>query len=301
MKTAFIFPAFISEYLGNEIQLLESFSGNLPHLLQIASDITEDDYNNISIDDVLYTEDELRSQVITYIFSCCLSDVLIRKGIKPDLMAGYSMGLYAALYTGKAISFDEGIKLIKEAFLISRSVIGKINSAMGSIIGLTFKEIDAIIQENELQVEIANTNSVHSHLVTGPKEEVDTLLTKAQEIGALNISLLKVSTPYHSELLKPTKENFQNYIQNKIDLKSNQFPIVSSINQAVVNTADQISNELVKNLFTRINWMETFNRMFALGIKQFIECGAGKSLYKIGRFIPGEFTIYPMNKVSKLF
>ncbi len=301
MKTAFIFPAFISEYLGNEIQILESFSSNFHHFLQKASAITGDDYTGFSLDNVHYTEDELRSQMISYIFSCSLSDVLIKKGLEPDFMAGYSMGLYAALYTGGAIDFNEGIRLIIQAFLISKSVIKGVNSGMGSIIGLTKSEISELIEKNNIKAEIANTNSIHSHLVTGPKSTVNHLLSKARAIGALNISLLNVSTPYHSKLLNNTQDEFQQFISENTQLQQSKYPIISAINQRVIISEEEIGKELTNNLYKRINWMETFNKAISMGVGQFIECGAGKSLQKIGRFIPGDFTVYPMNKILGLF
>lgn len=300
MKTAFIFPAFISEFLGNEIQLLDSFSGNLQGFLNEASLITGDDFSNLSLDNILFTEDELRSQLITYIFSCSLSDVLQKKDIQPDILAGYSMGLYAALYAGGSIRFEEGVKLINKAFLISRSVIGDVQSAMGSIIGLTDNEIEELIIEHKSTVEIANTNSIHSHIVTGRETDVHNLLNNAREIGALNISILKVSTPYHSRMLKSSEKEFRDYIAQKIITKQSRIPILSSIDQKLIKSSGHICNEIVKNLYTRINWMATFDKLRTLGIDQFIECGAGKSLHKIGRFTTGEFTIYPMNKVRKL-
>jgi len=300
MKTAFIFPAFISEYLGNEIQILESFSSNFYHFLQKASAITGDDYTGFSLDNVHYTEDELRSQMISYIFSCSLSDVLIKKGLEPGFVAGYSMGLYAALYTGGVIDFEEGIKLIKEAFHISKSVIEGIESGMGSIIGLTEFEISELIQTNKIKAEIANTNSIHSHLITGSKDTVNHLLNKARAIGALNISLLNVSTPYHSKLLNKTQDEFQQFISENTQLQQSKYPIISAINQRVLISEEEIGKELTNNLYKRINWMETFNKAISMGVGQFIECGAGKSLQKISRFIQGDFNIYPMNKIDKV-
>jgi len=300
MKTAFIFPAFISEYLGNEIQILESFSSNFHHFLQKASAITGDDYIGLSLDNVHYTEDELRSQMISYIFSCSLSDILIKKGLEPDFMAGYSMGLYAALYTGGAIDFNEGIRLIKQAFLISKSVIRGVNSGMGSIIGLTASEISELIQNNKIKAEIANTNSIHSHLITGSKDTVNHLLSSARDIGALNVSMLNVSTPYHSKLLDNTQYEFQQFISEFTTLQQSKYPIISAINQRMLTSKEEIGKELTSNLFKRINWMETFNKAISMGVGQFIECGAGKSLQKISRFIQGDFNIYPMNKIDKV-
>ena len=301
MKTAFIFPAFISEYSGNEIQILDSFSSNFQQNLTTASKITGINFEKFSLEDKAYTEDELRSQLISYIFSCSLSDVLINRGLKPEILAGYSMGLYAALYTGGVIDFKEGIRLINQAFNISKSVINGIDSGMGSIIGLTQKEIDEIITAHRLESEIANSNSIHSHLITGQLEAVNRLLNIARKTGALNVSLLNVKTPYHSQLLIETGREFQQFITNHIQLKKSNYPIISSIDQRMLASPDEINTELINNLFERINWMASFDKLLNLGVKQFIECGAGKSLQKISRFIPGDFRIYPMNKVGRFF
>jgi len=300
MKTAFIFPAFISKYIGSEIQILDALLSNFQKYLSETSKITGDDFKQFSLVDKTFTEDELRSQLISYIFSCSLSDVLITRGLKPDILAGYSMGLYAALYTGGAINFEDGIKLIKQAFTISKSAIKGIDSGMGSIIGLTRKEIEEIISKQNLDTEIANTNSIHSHLISGRFEAVNHLLEAAREIGALSVSLLNVGTPYHSPLLKETKSEFQHYISEEFNLNKSNYPIISSINQRLLETPEEIKKELTSNLFEKINWMNSFEKMTNLGVSQFIECGAGKSLQKISRFMPGDFRIYPMSKIERL-
>ena len=300
MKTAFIFPAFVSEYIGTEIKVLDSLSSHFQQYLLAASKTTGDDFSSFSLENTAFTEDELRSQLISYIFSCSLSDVLIQRGLKPDILAGYSMGLYAALFTGGVIDFDSGIRLIKEAFHISKSVIKDIDSGMGSIIGLTLNEIEGIIKTNELKAEIANTNSVHSHLITGETIAVKRLLDISRETGALNVSLLNVKTPYHSRLLAPTQKQFHQFISDEIELKQSKCTILSSINQKMLESPLEISSELTNNLFKRINWMHSFEQMLQLGVSRFIECGAGKSLQKISRFVPGDFKVYPINKLGKL-
>ena len=204
MKVAFIFPAFVSEYIGTEVQILDELSNRFRENLKKASVTSGVDFESFHLEDSAFTKDELRVQIISYIFSCSLSDELIERGIKPDILAGYSMGLYAALYTGGVIHFEEGIHLIIQAYNISKSVVGDIDSGMGSIIGLTEEEINEIIDKHQLEAEIANTNSVHSHLVTGRMEAINSLLELARNTGALHVSLLNVKTPYHSSLLKET-------------------------------------------------------------------------------------------------
>jgi [acyl-carrier-protein] S-malonyltransferase len=300
MKTAFIFPAFISEYLGTEIQTLDLLNANFEVYLAEISRITGDNFSSFSIDDIAFTEDELRSQLISYAFSCCLSDALHGNGIKPDYLAGYSMGIYAALFTGNAIEFGDGVELIRQAFTISKESIKGFDAGMGSIVGLSEAEINELTVKNNLAVEIANTNNDHAYLVTGKRMDVSLLLELSQNLGALNATLLNVKTPYHSNLLKETEEIFRQYIFQSIKIKNSSIPLISSISQQIISSTDLISKELTDNLFKRINWLDTFKHLLDQNVQVFIECGAGKSLHKIARFIPGEYKLYPMNKLDSL-
>lgn len=300
MKTAFLFPAFISEFIGNEIEILFSYTDGFNILLEKASDILHSDLTNLSLDNEALTKDELSSQVISYIFSCCLSDVLAKKEIKPDILAGYSMGLYGALYCGGAISFEEGIRLIQKAFLLSKEAIKPRETTMGSIIGLTASEISGLISANKLDVEIANTNSIHSYLIAGATKDIDNALNMAREMGALSTSVLVVGTPYHSRLLEPATALFKTYLQEQVVVKDSNFPILSSINQQMIKKAEDLISETANNLCKPINWMNSFNYLLANDYSRMIECGAGKSLQKISRFTTGDFTIYPMNKLKNL-
>ncbi len=123
MKTAFIFPAFVSEFIGTESEILHAFSENFQQKLSETTRITGDDYMEFSLDDPRFTGDELRSQIISYLFGCSLSDELISRGVKPDAVSGYSMGLYAALYSSSVYHFEDGIRLIEKAFAVSRAAI----------------------------------------------------------------------------------------------------------------------------------------------------------------------------------
>lgn len=300
MKTAFLFPAFISEFIGSEIDILLTYTNRFSLMLEQASDILDTDLTNLSLDDEALTKDELSSQVISYIFSCCLADVLAEKDIKPDILAGYSMGLYAALYCGRAIGFEDGVLLIKQAFLFSKQTIKRQKASMGSIIGLTTVEISEMISVNELDMEIANTNSIHSHLISGTEENVAQALGLAKEMGALSTSVLVVGTPYHSRLLKPASEAFKLFLTNRLEIKSSRYPIISSLNQQIIRSSEDLKKELANNLSMPINWMNSFNYLVNNGYSRMVECGAGKSLQKISRFISGDFKVYPMNKLDKI-
>ena len=300
MKTAFIFPAFVSEYIGTESDILHALSDNFQQKLIAASHATGDDYVHFSLDDSGFTGDELRSQIISYIFGCTLSDELKDRGLLPEAVAGYSMGLYAALYASGVHGFEEGIRLIEQAFEAARCVIGDTKCGMGSVIGLTRGEIGKLINDTGAAAEIANTNSRFSHLITGKADDVHLLLNMARETGALNVSLLPVSMPYHSHMLEKTRDEFERYIREKVNLNEPQYTVISSVDQQTVSTREEVIRELTRNLHESLNWEKTFEKLLETGISRFVECGAGKSLQKISRFVQGEFKVYPMNKLDKL-
>ncbi len=300
MKTAFIFPAFVTEYLGNELTVLEELSAGFSQYLEKISRITGDNYQDFSPDNPVFIENELRSQIISYTFSCSLADTLIPRGLIPDYLSGYSMGLYAALYAGGSIDFESGVRLIEQAFLLSKQAVENTSAGMGSIIGLTTEEIISIIDEHGLNVDIANINSRHAHLLTGRLDDLKEILFLAEEEGALHTTRLLVETPYHSGLLSSTKEEFEKYIADNILLKDAKHPLVSAIDQRFFTSAEEVKKEITGNLFHPLNWQATFETMLHAGVQQFVECGAGKSLHNISRFMSGEFKVYPMNKVMQL-
>jgi [acyl-carrier-protein] S-malonyltransferase len=119
-------------------------------------------------------------------------------------------------------------------------------------------------------------------------------------MGALNTILLNVNTPYHSTVLKSANEEFGRFIDKSISIKPVRCQLISSIDQTVLTTQNQIKREITENLYKRIDWLSTFNKLLTMDVKTFVECGAGKSLQKIARFIPGDYQIYPMNKLNKL-
>ncbi len=300
MKTAFIFPAFVNEYLGSEPEILEELAAGFPRYLKETAKITGDIYEQFSPGDPAFIQNELRNQVISYVFSCCLADTLISRNLIPDFLAGYSMGLYAALYTGRAINFESGIRLIEQAFQLSRKATDGINAGMGSVIGLTEEEIEMIIGKYTLEAEIANRNSRHAHLVTGRKEDLDRLLGLATEEGALHVSSLTVSTPYHSKLLAGTQEEFRQYISENMTIQKSRYPVISSIDQRPFISPEETALELTANLFQKLDWQATFETILKAGVRQFVECGAGKSLHNISRFVAGDFKVYPINKIKVL-
>ncbi len=296
MKTAWIFPAFISEYIGNEDQILSLLSSDFDALLKRAAEVTQTDLNSFQMETNDFLAEENKNQYISYVFSCVVVNILKRRGLKPDFLSGLSMGIYAALYAGNSISYEDGLRCIKEAYELSDNRLNQYDFGMGAIIGLTHEELDNIIHSISNDVDIVNTNGLHSYVISGISSDVKQVALKARTEGAFHSGLLDVSCPYHSKFMKDVASEFHAYV-NELSIETSEIPLVSLIDQSTFRYREEIAHELARNLDSEINWYRTMKTMIELGIETFIECGAGKSLYKMGKFIEGDFRIFPINKL----
>lgn len=297
MKTGWIFPAFISEYIGNEDKLLSSLSSDFNQLLGTASRVTGENLNDFQLGSNNFMNQENKNQYISYVFSCTVTNILNRKGLKPDFLSGLSMGIYAALFAGRSFSFEDGLHCIKAAYDLSVRRLKEYDFGMGSIIGLTHGELKEIALSVSNNVEIVNTNGRHSFVISGIAGEIKQVALKARAEGAFHSGLLDVSCPYHSTMMKTVASDFKQYV-NDMDIRTSEIPIVSLIDQSIITSRQEIVNELTRNLDSEINWYKTMLAMIKSGVQTFVECGAGRSLYKIGKFIDGDFIIFPIHKLS---
>jgi [acyl-carrier-protein] S-malonyltransferase len=288
---AFIFPAFVTEYPVDVFSNLTGVSRYLRSFLQKAANVIDPELMNFDYLTNNFLDDELRTQLMTYLLCCSYAGFLKEKNMVPSVCAGYSMGIYAAAYQAGSISFEDGLFLIRKAFLeISRITVGK-TYGMGSILGLKLDDINQIMNPYSGTLEIANQNSPYSFILSGRLDGIRIVLDKAQEEGALNIKMLNVTIPYHSKLLEATRAPFGKYIES-LSFKDPEIPIVSLIDHSILKNSGDLKKEIVTNLYTRLNWYQTQLHLQNSGIRSFIECGPGKTLVKNAKFVEGDFPFY---------
>jgi len=112
---------------------------------------------------------------------------------------------------------------------------------------------------------------------------------------------MNVTCSYHTSLLNEASVSFRDYILEENLIKDSVFKLVSGIDQRIFSGKEDIIHEISANLNSKINWLKTMEELLSLRVTRFMECGAGTSLHKIGKFIKGEFVIYPVNKLDKFF
>jgi [acyl-carrier-protein] S-malonyltransferase len=297
-KISAIFPAFGCKYLGSEREILDGMSRDLHDLTARAESSVGLDVGEFHARRDGSFSDELLSQYAVYIYSCAVSNSLKRAGLRTDYVAGYSMGLYAALCHAESITFEQGLDLITRAFLAIRTVASELPFGIGVISGLTPDDVGSIIDGFD-DAEIINVNNRHNLLVSGYEESVKAILALAQEMGALHHKYLTFHSPYHSRFMNRAAEQLKEYICS-MTIYDPLYPVISTVDQREMTAWRDIAADLSHNINRNINWLATMNRMIADGVDSFVECGPGRSLHRMAKFIDGDFEVYHLLNLQEL-
>jgi malonyl CoA-acyl carrier protein transacylase len=292
-----IFPAFVSEYIGSELDVISAYENDFESRLIRASELTGTDLTGFDPGSRNFLEDELASQVISYIYSCTIADILKRQGIRPDFVTGYSMGIYAALYYCGALTYEDGLRLVMRAWEAISEACPVNDHGMGMIIGIPGAELREWCEELQ-DAWICNRNNPHTFIISGTADSVSLLLNIAKAEGALRANLLPVSKPYHTGLLNKARATLQAYIK-QVRLAEPEYPYVSCIDQKVITTSAGLMEEVARNINTGMDWLGTMEHLIGQGTGVFFECGAGDGLTRNFRFVEGDFERFSVNKLDR--
>ena len=296
---AFVFPPFASDYPDDPFSNLTGFEDCFRKFLSRAAEFADPDLSLFEIPSMTFLEDELKTQYISYIQACSLVSWFRERGVIPGYCCGYSMGIYAALFQAEVISFIDGLVLIQQAYKEIKKVTGKQEYAMCAIIGLNHDDVEHIKDKEKMNIKVAIRNSVCSFSISGTAEDILRLTGSALKEGALSVRILNVSVPYHSDFLKNTAPGFTEFV-NQMQFRSPRMPIVSLVDQDILLEEHALKQEVVRNLFTSLNWYETQLYLQELGVTRFVECGSGKGIVKNAKFIEGDADSYTANSFTAL-
>jgi [acyl-carrier-protein] S-malonyltransferase len=293
-KIGFIFPAFAMKFTGN----LSLYKNEVDELTALAARRVPIDAKRFEEMTAGTIEDELQAHYFCYINSGVISAIMKKLNINADYVAGYSMGLFAALSHAEAVSFEEGLLLMHNTYNTALSCIDEKRYGMGVVVGLTYDSVDRLISDNSKDIEIIDISNEHVINVTGIYDDVVNFLEIAGKT-ALNTKMLPITLPYHSKYTNNASEKIKQFLAG-IDIRPPACKIVSCVNQKVLSTARDIKDELLINVSHSINWYKTMQKLLDLEVSLFIECGMSKSLTQLAKFIDGDYKIYNVNKFSKI-
>jgi [acyl-carrier-protein] S-malonyltransferase len=205
--------------------------------------------------------------------------VLSEQGVKPDFVAGHSLGEYAALVAAGALSLSDAARLVRRRGEAMQEAVPVGVGAMAAILGIdTEKVIEACVAAAQDQIcAPANFNSPSQIVIAGHREAVERAVEECKARGAKRAMMLKVSAPFHSALMTPAREKMVGPL-NATNFNDLSFPIVNNVDAMVVTGGAQARDALIRQIAAPVRWTDGVMNLFAEGVETFVEVGPGKVL-----------------------
>jgi [acyl-carrier-protein] S-malonyltransferase len=294
--TAFAFPGMGIRLTGFERALfLRHRRKMLPFLEEAGAAATVDLVSLLEREET-HDLDDRNSQVFTFAFNSALSDVLQSEGLVPQYAAGYSFGLYAALFATRALPFSDLLSCVCFAFDAMRDACAGSAWGMAAVIGLNLSEIENLLRGS---LAVVNVNSTACAIVAGLRSDLGALCARAVERRAIKAELLPVDIPYHlPAVLAGASDKLRDFC-NSLPWQRPLFPLVSSVNGSLLTGAHEICEYTARHLSTPISWLTTVERLHALGVTRIIECGPGVSLSRHGSFMAFDISYVNVKNIGR--
>ena len=221
--------------------------------------------------------------------------------LKPEVMAGHSLGEYSALVCAGVLDFQDAVKLVELRGKLMQQAVPEGTGAMYAIIGLDNEAIiNACKQAEQGEVDSAvNFNSPGQVVIAGAKAAVERAAALCQEAGAKRALPLAVSVPSHCALMKPAADQLSVSLES-ITLKAPTVSVLNNVDVKAETDADAIRNALVRQLYSPVRWTETVEKMSHSGVEVLVEIGPGKVLNGLTKRIVDSLQATSVNDVKSL-
>jgi [acyl-carrier-protein] S-malonyltransferase len=273
---AYVFPGQGSQFTGMGKDIYDANPGAKIFFDQ-ANDIL-----GFSITDIMFTgtADELKQTKVTQpaIFIHSVALALSNNSFMPDMVAGHSLGELSALVSNKALSFEDGLRLVYKRALAMQHACEINPSTMAAIIGLD----DAIVEEicaaiSDEIVVAANYNCPGQLVISGSNKGIEMACEKMKAAGAKRALPLPVGGAFHSPLMEPARAELAAAIE-ATSFATPVCPVYQNVNALPSKEVDVIKKNLIAQLTAPVRWTQSVQNMTTDGATHFIECGPGKVL-----------------------
>ena len=205
--------------------------------------------------------------------------LLVERGVRPDIVAGHSLGEYSALVASGALGFADALRLVRARGQYMQEAVPVGVGAMAAVIGLDREAIEAVCAEaaNGRVVSPANMNGPGQTVISGHADAVERAMALARQRGAMKAIPLEVTAPFHCALMQPAADRLEK------DLKATSFndltvPLVANVTAKSVRSGDAARDLLIRQVTAPVRWEDSVKALAELGVVKALEVGPGKVL-----------------------
>lgn len=278
MAKAYVFPGQGAQFSGMGKDLYDNNS-KARELFDRANEIL-----GYRITDIMFdgTEEDLRQTKVTQpaVFLHSVITALCLDDFHPDMVAGHSLGEFSALTAARALSFDDGLKLVYARAMAMQRACEATPSTMAAIIALPDDTIERICTEISREGNVvvpANYNSPGQVVISGNVDAIHEACAKLKEAGAKRALPLTVGGAFHSPLMEMARVELAKAIE-QAPITTPVCPIYQNVDAMPHTDPIEIKENLLKQLTAPVRWTQTVKNMIADGMTEFMECGPGQVL-----------------------
>jgi [acyl-carrier-protein] S-malonyltransferase len=243
-------------------------------------------------------DDTINTQPALFIHSMAAYGALsdLHPGFRPAWLAGHSLGQLSALAVGGAISFEDGLRLVRRRGELMKRAGDLAPGRMAAVLGLDIATLERVCEEASTDTEIvqvANDNCPGQVVISGAEAAVQRALVGAKSAGARRAIALAVSIAAHSPLMASIQADWGAAVE-AATFKDPEIPAVGNVQAQPLLKADAARADLVNQMQSRVRWTETVQLLTSGGIRAFVEVGSGTVLAGLIARISKEASAFPL-------
>lgn len=298
-KIAFVYPGQGTQYVGMGKELYENNERARLLFDKIFSSL------DIDLKKVMFEgpEETLKSTEYTQPaivgLSLVLTELLKERGIRPNYVAGHSVGEFAAFGGAEYLSLEEAVKLVAKRGEIMKKVAAKVDGTMAAILGLDSGKIQEVLRNISGVAEAVNFNEPNQTVIAGTREAIEAACVALKEAGAKRAMPLAVSGPFHSSLMKEAGEELKKYA-DKLNFNIGEIKIIANTTATFLDSNEETKDEIYRQSFGPVKWIDTINKLKAEGVTKIYEVGPGKVLTGLIKKIDKDIEVINIDSLKTL-